>query len=55
MSHRAMRWPRGGERASQLNISRYLDAYQQYSTPGGERYPEAQEELRNGCRRALCW
>ena len=31
----------------ELNISKiYLDAYQQYSTPGGERYPEAQEELR---------
>ena len=30
-----------------LNVNKvYLDAYQQYSTPGGERYPDAQEELR---------
>ncbi|MCB0780177.1 MAG: type IX secretion system sortase PorU, partial [Flavobacteriales bacterium] len=30
-----------------LNISKiYLDAYQQYSTPGGERYPDAMDDLR---------
>jgi hypothetical protein len=29
-----------------LNINKiYLDAYQQYSTPGGQRYPDASKEL----------
>ncbi|MCB0793500.1 MAG: type IX secretion system sortase PorU [Flavobacteriales bacterium] len=31
-----------------MNVAKiYLDAYQQYSTPGGERYPDAQDELRD--------
>lgn len=29
----------------------YLDAYQQTSTPGGERYPDAQADLRDGVQR----
>lgn len=30
-----------------LNVAKiYLDAYQQYSTPGGERYPDASSELK---------
>ncbi|MDQ3100235.1 MAG: type IX secretion system sortase PorU, partial [Bacteroidota bacterium] len=32
---------------SYLNVNKvYLDAYQQVSTPGGQRYPQAAEELR---------
>lgn len=43
----------------QLNHPEYdidkilLDAYQQESTPGGERYPEAQEVLRNRVQKGL--
>jgi hypothetical protein len=32
----------------QLNVDKiYLDAYQQFSTPGGERYPDAETALRD--------
>lgn len=31
-----------------LNVNKiYLDAYRQYSTPGGQRYPDANKELRD--------
>lgn len=36
------------------NINKiYLDAYTQYSTPGGERYPDAQNELRERVEKGL--
>lgn len=35
-----------------LNINKiYLDAYVQYSTPGGQRYPDAEKELRDRVQR----
>ncbi|MBL7939443.1 MAG: type IX secretion system sortase PorU [Flavobacteriales bacterium] len=37
-----------------LNVDKiYLDAYQQVSTPGGERYPQAINELRDGVEKGL--
>lgn len=37
-----------------LNISKvYLDAYVQYSTPGGQRYPDAEKDLRDRVQRGL--
>ena len=37
-----------------LNIDKiYLDAYVQYTTPGGQRYPDAENDLRNGVERGL--
>lgn len=37
-----------------VNVDKvYLDAYQQVSTPGGERYPQANTELRNGVEKGL--
>ncbi|HQW05241.1 MAG: type IX secretion system sortase PorU [Flavobacteriales bacterium] len=38
----------------ELNVSKiYLDAYQQISTPGGERYPQAATELSNRVDKGL--
>ncbi len=38
----------------QLNVEKvYLDAYQQISTPGGERYPQATVELREKVEKGL--
>ncbi|HQV74329.1 MAG: type IX secretion system sortase PorU [Flavobacteriales bacterium] len=38
----------------QLNVEKvYLDAYQQISTPGGERYPQAAAELRQKVEKGL--
>lgn len=37
-----------------MNIDKvYLDAYQQVSTPGGERYPQANSDLRSGVEKGL--
>ena len=37
-----------------MNVDKiYLDAYQQISTPGGERYPQAINELREGVEKGL--
>ncbi|MBL8001439.1 MAG: type IX secretion system sortase PorU [Flavobacteriales bacterium] len=37
-----------------FNINKvYLDAYTQYSTPGGERYPDAQNEVRERVEKGL--
>ena len=37
-----------------LNVDKiYLDAYQQVSTPGGERYPQANSELREAVEKGL--
>jgi len=38
----------------EMNVDKiYLDAYQQISTPGGERYPQAINELREGVEKGL--
>ncbi len=38
----------------ELNVVKiYLDAYQQFSTPGGERYPDAEAELRDRVQKGV--